>query len=156
MRSAPAARIIARIARGWIGLLAGMLLACGGAWVSAAPVVLRTEVSEPDLIVARCVNRARELGFSVAAVDYQAGSLRLLSLRSDAAMLGVRPVPESASWLQVTVEEDRTVTLRAYGDLVDENEARMHPELRSEMDWLAGELEAAISGKARNAGGEAD
>jgi hypothetical protein len=152
MRLAP----VARIARSWIGILAGMLLACGGAWVSSAPVVLRTEVGEPDLIVARCVSRARELGFSVEAVDYQAGSLRLLSLRSNAAMLGVRPVPKSASWLQVTVERDRTVTLRAYGDLVDEGDARMHPELRSEMDWLAGELEAAISGKARTADGETD
>jgi hypothetical protein len=152
MRAAP----VAPIACGRIGLLVGMLLACGGAWVSAAPLVLRTEVSEPDLIVARCVNRARELGYSVDAVDYQAGSLRLLSLHSDAAMLGARPVPKSASWLQLTVEDDHTVTLRAYGDLVDESEARMHPELRSEMDWLAGELETAMSGKARAAGGETD
>jgi hypothetical protein len=46
------------------------------------------------------------------------------------------------------------VTVRAYGDLVSEEEARMHPKLRAEMDWLAGELERAISGDPPTTEGE--
>jgi hypothetical protein len=91
------------------------------------------------------VARAQELGYSVNAIDYESGSLRLVALRNDAVWLGVRLVPESSSWLQVQVGGDRTVTIRAYGDLVREDDARMHPELRAEMDWLARELESAIS-----------
>jgi hypothetical protein len=114
--------------------------------VSATPAAFPSTGIEPDVIVARCVARAQEIGYSVDAIDYQGGSLRLVALRSDAAMLGIRPVPSSSSWLLVQVEDDRTVTIRAYGDLVREDDARMHPELRAEMDWLARELESAVAG----------
>jgi hypothetical protein len=109
-------------------------------------VELRFTGIEPELVVARSVARARELGYEVDAADYEGGSLRLVALCSDAVMLGIRAVPRSTSWLQVQVEDDRTVTVRAYGDLVREDEKRMHPELRAEMDWLARELESAIGG----------
>lgn len=89
--------------------------------------------------------RAQELGYSVKSVDYDGGLLRLAALRSDAVMLGIRPVPKSSSWFLVTVGDDHTVSVRALGDLVSEENSRMHPDLRSEMDWLAGELERAIS-----------
>jgi hypothetical protein len=136
-----------RLTRRWIGTLAGALLACaGGPWVSATPAAFPSTGIEPDVIVARCVTRAQELGYSVVAVDYEGGSLRLVALTSTAAMLGIRPVPRSSSWLLVQVKDDRTVTIRAYGDLVREDDARMHPELRAEMDWLARELEPAIAG----------
>jgi hypothetical protein len=88
--------------------------------------------------------RAHELGYSVKSVDYDAGLLRLTSMRTDSVMLGVRPVPKSTSWLSVEVGEDRTVSVRAFGDLVLEESGRMHPDLRAELDWLAGELERAI------------
>jgi hypothetical protein len=104
---------------------------------------------EPDLIVARCMARAQELGYSVKLVDFQGGSLRLAALRSDAVMLGIRPVPRSSSWFLVTVEDDRTVSVRALGDLVSEEHGWMHPGLRAEMDWLAREFEAAIAGVPR-------
>jgi hypothetical protein len=134
----------------WIAIFAAVFLACGsGSWVSAAPVALRSDVTETDLIVARCVQRARELGYTVDSVDYQQGSVRLLSFRSDAVRLGFRLVPRSSSWVLVQVEDDHTVTLRAYGDLVKEGDARMHPELRAEMDWLAEEFEKAIGGALR-------
>jgi hypothetical protein len=144
-----------------IGILAAALLACGGgAWVSAAPVALGSSGIGPDLVVARCVSRAQELGYSVDAVDYEGGSLRLVAMRSDAVWLGARLVPRSTSWLQVRVEDDGSVTVRAYGDLVREEDARMHPELRAEMDWLARELESAIRGEPRPSddepAGEAD
>jgi len=130
----------------WIGILAGALLACtGGPWVSAAPVEFPSAEIEPDVIVARCMTRAQELGYSVKSVDYDAGILQLVALRTDAVMLGIRPVPKSSSWLSVRVGEDRTVSVRAYGDLVLEESDRMHPGLRAEMDWLAAELERAIS-----------
>ena len=130
----------------WIGILLGALLACNsGPWVSAAPVTFGPAEFEPDLIVARCMARAQELGYSVKLVDFQGGSLRLAALRSDAVMLGIRPVPRSSSWFLVTVEDDRTVSVRALGDLVSEEHGWMHPGLRDEMDWLAGELERAIS-----------
>ena len=45
----------------------------------------------------------------------------------------------------VQVGDDRTVSVRALGDLVSEEHGRMHPGLRAEMDWLAGELERALS-----------
>lgn len=129
-----------------IGMLAGALLACtSGPWVSAAPVEFRSAEIEPDVIVARCMARAQELGYSVKSVDYDAGFLRLAALCTDAAMLGMRPVPKSSSWLLVKVGEDRTVSVRAYGDLVLEESGWMHPALRAEMDWLARELERAIS-----------
>ena len=129
-----------------IGILTVALLACtGGPWVSAAPVEFRSPETEPYVIVARCIGRAQDLGYSVKSVDYEAGLLRLDALRTDAVMLGIRPVPKSSSWLQVRVDEDRTVSVRAYGDLVLEESGRMHPGLRAEMDWLAGELEQAIS-----------
>ena len=89
--------------------------------------------------------RAQELGYSVKSVDFDAGWLRLAALRSDAVMVGMRPVPKSFSWLLVQVGDDRMVTVRAFGDLVHEESGRMHPGLRAEMDWLAGELERAIS-----------
>ena len=89
--------------------------------------------------------RAHELGYSVKSVDYDAGLLRLTSMRTDSVMLGMRPVPKSTSWLMVKVGEDRTVSVGAFGDLVLEESGRMHPGLRAEMDWLAGELERAIS-----------
>ena len=101
---------------------------------------------ERDVIVARCVNRAQELGYSVTSVDYEGGSLQLVALRRDTVMLGLRLVPKSSSWLLVTVGDDRTVTVQAYGDLVREGRVRMHPGLRAEMDWLAKELESAIRG----------
>jgi len=149
------ARPIPRSACRWIGIFAAALLACsGGPWVSAAPVEFQSAGIEPDRIVARCVGRAQELGYSVSAIDYESGSLRLVALRSDAVWLGVRLVPESSSWLQVQVGGDRTVTVRAYGDLVREDQARMHPELRAEMDWLARELESAISDDPRGSEGE--
>ena len=47
------------------------------------------------------------------------------------------------------MEDDRTVSVRALGDLVSEENGRMHPGLRAEMDWLAGELERAISNDPR-------
>ena len=72
------------------------------------------------MIVARCMARAQELGYSVKSVDYDAGLLRLTALRTDAVMVGMRPVPKSSSWLLVQVGDDRTVTVRAYGDLVRE------------------------------------
>ena len=134
----------------WIGILLGALLACNsGPWVSAAPVTFGSAELEPELIVARCMARAQELGYSVKLVDFQGGSLRLAALRSDAVMLGMRPVPRSSSWLLVKVEDDRTVSVRALGDLVSEEHGRMHPGLRAEMDWLAGELERAISNDPR-------
>jgi hypothetical protein len=151
------ARSTPRPARRWIGILAGALLACGsGPGVSAAPVVLRSDVTEADLIVARCVSRARELGYTVDSIDYQGGSVRLESFRSDAVRLGIRLVPSSSSWLLVQVGDDRTVTVRAYGDLVQEGDARMHPELRAEMDWLAREFEEAIGGVPRTSEEEPD
>ena len=113
--------------------------------MSAAPVAFPSAGIEPDVIVARCMARAQELGYSVKSVDYDGGLLRLAALRSDAVMLGIRPVPKSSSWLSVKVVDDRTVSVRAYGDLVREKGGRMHPRLRAEMDWLAGELERAIS-----------
>lgn len=106
------------------------------------------------MIVARCMARAQELGYSVKSLDYDAGLLRLAALRSNAVMLGIRPVPRSSSWLLVTVGDDRTVSVRAYGDLVREEDGRMHPDLRAEMDWLAGELERAISNDPRTPEGE--
>jgi hypothetical protein len=109
---------------------------------------------EPYVIVARCMARAQELGYSVKSVDYDAGLLRLAALRSNAVMLGIRPVPKSSSWLLVKVGDDRTVSVRAYGDLVREENGRMHPGLRTEMDWLAGELERAISGDPQTTEGE--
>jgi hypothetical protein len=99
---------------------------------------------EPDVIVARCMARAQELGYSVKSVDFDAGWLRLAALRTDAVMVGVRPVPKSFSWLLVQVGDDRMVTVRAFGDLVREENGWMHPGLRAEMDWLAAELERAI------------
>jgi hypothetical protein len=129
----------------WIGILAAALLACSsGPWVSAAPVTFGPAEAETHLIVARCVGRAQALGYSVKSVDYEAGLLRLAAFRSDSVMLGMRPVPKSSSWLLVKVADDRTVSVRAYGDLVSEENDRMHPGLRAEMDWLAGELERAI------------
>jgi hypothetical protein len=149
------ARAIPRPSSHCIGFLAGVLLACsGGPWVSAAPVELDSSGIGRDVVVARCVTRARDLGYSVDAVDYEAGSLRLVAMRSDAVWLGIRPVPRTSSWLLVQVEDDRSVTVRAYGDLVREDDARMHPELRSEMDWLARELESAIRGDPRPSEGE--
>jgi hypothetical protein len=59
-------------------------------------------------------------------------------------MVGMRPVPKSSSWLLVKVGDDQTVSVRAYGDLVNEESGRMDPDLRAEMDWLAGELERAV------------
>ena len=112
--------------------------------MSAAPVEFRSPETEPYVIVARCMARAHELGYSVKSVDYDAGLLRLTSMRTDSVMLGMRPVPKSTSWLSVKVGEDRTVSVRAFGDLVLEESGRMHPDLRAEMDWLAGELERAI------------
>jgi len=97
------------------------------------------------VIVARCMARAQELGYSVKSVDFDAGWLRLAALRTDAVMVGVRPVPKSFSWLLVQVGDDRMVTVRAFGDLVSEENGWMHPGLRAEMDWLAAELERAIS-----------
>jgi hypothetical protein len=139
----------------WIAILAGALLACGlDPWVSAAPVTIRSAEMETYVIVARCMGRAQELGYSVKLVDYDGGSLRLAALRSDAVMLGIRPVPRSSSWLLVTVGDDRTVSLRAYGDLVSEESGRMHPGLRAEMDWLAGEFERAIRKDPRTSEGE--
>lgn len=88
--------------------------------------------------------RAQELGYSVKSVDFDAGWLRLAALRNDAVMVGMRPVPKSFSWLLVQVGDDRMVTVRAFGDLVREESGWMHPGLRAEMDWLAGELERAI------------
>jgi hypothetical protein len=52
------------------------------------------------------------------------------------------------------VGDDRTVSVRALGDLVREEDDRMHPDLRAEMDWLAGELERAISDDPRTSEGE--
>ena len=125
-----------------------VLLACGGGpWVSAAPAEFGSAGTERELIVARCVGRARSLGYSVDAVDYQGGSLRLTALSSTGAMVETRPYPKSSSWLVVKVEDDHTVTVRVYGDLVREEEALMHPKLRAEMDWLAGELERAVRGE---------
>jgi len=127
-------------------ILAGVLLACSaGPWVSAAPVVFRPAELEPYVIVARCVDRAQELGYSVNSVDYDAGWVRLAALTDHSAMLGMRPVPRSSSWLLVKVGDDRTVSVRAYGDLVREKDGRMDPGLRAEMDWLAGELERVLS-----------
>jgi hypothetical protein len=117
-------------------------------------VEFRSAELEPFVIVARCMARAQELGYSVESVDYDAGLLRLAALRSDAVMLGIRPVPRSSSWLLVTVGDDRTVSVRAYGDLVLEESRRMHPDLRAEMDWLAGELERALSDDPRTSEGE--
>ena len=68
---------------------------------------------EPYVIVARCMARAQELGYSVKLVDYDGGLLRLAALRSDAVMLGMRPVPKSSSWLLVMVGDDRTVSVQA-------------------------------------------
>jgi hypothetical protein len=148
---------MSRTACRWIGILSGALLACGGGrWVSAAPVTFRPAEIEPYVIVARCVNRAQELGYSVKSVDYDDGWLRLAALRSDAVMLGIRPVPKSSSWLSVKVGDDRTVSVRAYGDLVREKGGRMHPRLRAEMDWLAGELERAISDDPGTSEGDGD
>jgi hypothetical protein len=113
--------------------------------VSAAPVAFPSAGIEPDVIVARCMARAQELGYSVKSVDFDAGWLRLAALRTDAVMVGVRPVPKSFSWLLVQVGDDRMVTVRAFGDLVREENGWMHPGLRAEMDWLAAELERAIS-----------
>jgi hypothetical protein len=112
--------------------------------VSAAPVAFPSAKIEPDVIVARCMARAQELGYSVKSVDFDAGWLRLAALRNDAVMVGMRPVPKSFSWLLVQVGDDRMVTVRAFGDLVREESGWMHPGLRAEMDWLAGELERAI------------
>jgi hypothetical protein len=149
------ARPISRFACRWTGILCGALLACGiDPWVSAAPVTFRPAEGETYLIVARCMARAQELGYSVKWVDYDGGSLRLAALRTDAVMLGIRPVPRSSSWLLVKVEGDRTVSVRAYGDLVLEESDWMHPGLRAEMDWLAGELERAISNHPRTSDGE--
>jgi hypothetical protein len=117
-------------------------------------VTFRPAEIEPYVIVARCVTRAQELGYSVKSVDYDGGLLRLAALRSDAVMLGIRPVPKSSSWLLVKVGDDRTVSVRAYGDLVREKSGRMHPGLRDEMDWLAGELERAISDDPRTSEGD--
>jgi hypothetical protein len=140
-------RRILRAGSRCIAFLAGALLACsGGPWVSAAPVELGSSGIDPDLVVARCVTRAQDLGYSIDAIDYEGGSLRLVAMRSDAVWLGIRAVPRTSSWLLVQVEDDRSVTVRAYGDLVREEDARMHPELRAEMDWLARELESAIRG----------
>jgi len=128
-----------------VGVLAAALLACSsGPWVSAAPVEFGSGALEPFVIVARCMARAQELGYSVDSVDYDGGWLRLAAMHSDAVMLGMRPVPKSSSWLLVKVGDDQTVSVRAYGDLVSEEGGRMHPDLRAEMDWLAGELERAI------------
>jgi hypothetical protein len=138
---------IHRTACFWVGIFAGVLLACSGrSWVSATPAVFGSAGVEPDVIVARCVNRAQELGYSVRSVDYEGGSLQLVALRRDTVMLGLRLVPKSSSWLMVMVGDDRTVTVQAYGDLVSEGRVRMHPGLRAEMDWLAKELESAIRG----------
>jgi len=119
-------------------------------------VAVRSDVTETDLIVARCVQRARELGYTVDSVDYQRGSVRLVSFQSDAVRLGLRLVPRSSSWVLVQVEDDHTVTLRAYGDLVQEDDARVHPELRAEIDWLAGEFEKAIAGAPQTSEEEPD
>ena len=128
-----------------IGILAVALLACtGGPWVSAAPVEFPSPEAESYVIVARCMARAQELGYSVKSVDYDAGLLRLEALRTDAVMLGIRPVPKSSSWLLVSVGEDRMVSVHAFGDLVREESGWMHPGLRAEMDWLAADLERAI------------
>ena len=146
-----------RLASCWIGILAALFLACGtGSWVSAAPVAIRSDVTETDLIVARCVQRARELGYTVDSVDYQRGSVRLQSFRSDAVRLGFRLIPRSSSWVLVQVEDDHSVTLRAYGDLVQEDDARVHPELQAEMSWLAGEFEKAIGAAPPTSEGEPD
>jgi len=117
-------------------------------------VTFRPAEIEPYVIVARCMARAQELGYSVKLVDYDAGLLRLAAMRSDAVMLGIRPVPKSASWFLVTVGDDHTVSVRALGDLVSEENGRMHPGLRDEMDWLAGELERAIHQDPRTSDGE--
>lgn len=138
-----------------VGVLAAALLACSsGPWVSAAPVELGSAGLEPFVIVARCMARAQELGYSVESVDFDGGWLQLVSLHSEAVMLGMRPVPKSSSWLLVTVADDQTVSVRALGDLVSQENGRMHPELRAEMDWLAGELESAIRQDPRTPGGE--
>jgi hypothetical protein len=131
-----------------MGIAALVLLACGGgAWVTAAPAEFSPAGADREVVVARCVGRAREIGYSVDAVDYQGGSLRLTALSTAGAVVGSRPYPKSASWLVVKVEDDHTVTVRAYGDLVREEEALMHPKLRAEMDWLTGELERAVRGE---------
>ncbi len=113
--------------------------------MSAAPVTFRSAELEPYVIVARCMARAQELGYSVKSVDFDAGWLRLAALHTDAVMVGRRPVPKSFSWLLVQVGDDRMVTVRAFGDLVHQESGRMHPGLRNEMDWLAAEFERAIS-----------
>jgi hypothetical protein len=131
-----------------MGIAASVLLACGGgAWVAATPVEFSPDGADREVVVARCVGRARELGYSVDAVDYQGGSLRLTALSTTGAVVRSRPYPKSASWLVVKVEDDQTVSVRAYGDLVEEEEALMHPKLRSEMDWVSGELERAVRGE---------
>ena len=122
--------------------------------MSAAPVEFRSAELEPFVIVARCMARAQELRYSVKSVDYDGGLLRLAALRSDAVMLGIRPVPKSSSWFLVTVGDDRTVSVRALGDLVREEDGRMHPDLRAEMDWLAGEIERAIGDDPRTSEGD--
>lgn len=114
----------------------------------------RSAELEPFVIVARCMARAQELRYIVKSVDYDGGSLRLAALSNDAVMLGIRPVPRSSSWFLVTVGDDHTVNVRALGDLVSEEDGRMHPDLRAEMDWLAGELERAISDDPRPSEGE--
>lgn len=138
---------VPRTARRWLRISAVVLLACGGSWVPAAPVEFSPSGADREVVVARCVGRARDLGYSVDAVDYQGGSLRLRAHSTAGAMAGSRPDPRSSSWLVVRVEDDQTVTVRAYGDLVREEEALMHPELRSEMDWVGGELERAVRGE---------
>jgi hypothetical protein len=131
-----------------MGISGLLLLACGGgAWVAATPVEFSPAGTEREVVIARCVGRARDIGYSVDAVDYRGGSLRLTALTTAGTMAGSRPYPRSTSWLVVKVENDHTVTVRAYGDLVEEEEARMHPKLRSEMEWVAGELERAVRGE---------